>query len=302
MIPDIQRILVAVDFSMNSVCALDYAGMLARRCGATIHMLHVCEPMSLGSPALDAAAFTKPDWDKLLADDAYQELGRLAAPFRLLVATKSVLFGDAATCIVREADDRQMDLIVMGTHGRGAVASVLMGSVARHVVRTARCPVLTVRESRETAPVKVAKAPGMLVATAASWIVAFALLAGPTVSAQVVEKDPQQRTSGSEVFRTYCSMCHGSTARGDGPLASSLKRKPANLAEIAMRNGGVFPSDLVFRTIDGRQKVQGHGGPDMPLWGDAFKKSQEGGSESAVKDRISDLVEYIESLQIKLAQ
>jgi nucleotide-binding universal stress UspA family protein len=302
MTPDIQRILVAVDFSSNSALALDYAGVLARRCGATIHLLHVCEPLSLGSPALDAAAFTKPDWDKLLEADAYDEMTRLAAPFRLLVSTKSVLFGDAAACIVREADDRQMDLIVMGTHGRGGVASLLMGSVARHVVRTARCPVLTVRESLETAPVKVARAPGMLVATAASWIVAFALLASPAVSAQVVEKDSQQRVSASEVFRTYCVMCHGSSARGDGPLASSLKRKPANLAEIAMRNGGVFPSDLVFRTIDGRQKVQGHGGPDMPVWGDAFKKSQEGGSESAVKERINDLVEYIESLQIRMTQ
>jgi len=302
MTPDIQRILVAVDFSSNADRALDYAGMLARRCGASLHLLHVVEPMSLGSPALDAAAFTNPEWEKLLEADAYEEMARLAKPFRVLVATKSVLFGDAATCIVREAEDRQMDLIVMGTHGRRAVAGLLMGSVARHVVRMATCPVLTVREHRETEPVKVAKAPGILVATAASWLVALALLAGPTVSAQGIEKDPQQRVSGAEVFRTYCAMCHGSGARGDGPLASSLRHKPADLAEIARRNGGEYPSDLVFRLIDGRQKIQGHGGPDMPVWGDAFKKSQDGGSEAAVKDRISDLVDYIESLQIRPTQ
>ena len=166
MTPDIQRILVAIDFSRNSERALDYAGMLARRCGATLHLLHVIEPLSLGSPALDAAAFTRPDWEKLLESDAFEQLTRMAAPFRMLVATKSVLFDDAANCIVREADDRQMDLIVMGTHGRGAVASLLMGSVARHVVRTANCPVLTVRESREADPVCVRKSKSILTTAA----------------------------------------------------------------------------------------------------------------------------------------
>ena len=302
MTPDIQRILVAVDFSANSARALDYAGMLARRCGATLHLLHVCEPLSLGSPALDAAAFTRPDWEKRLEADAYEQMSRMAEPFRTLVATKSVLFDDAANCIVREAEDRQMDLIVMGTHGRGAVASLLMGSVARHVVRTAGCPVLTVRESREAEPVRVPKTRSVLATSAAAWLVAFGLLAGPAVSAQGVEKDPQQRVSGSEVFRTYCAMCHGTGARGDGPLAPSLKHKPSDLAEIAKRNGGEFPAELVFRTIDGRQKIQGHGGPDMPVWGDAFKKSQDIASDAAVKDRINDLVDYIQSIQVKLTQ
>ena len=302
MTPDIQRILVAVDFSTNSARALDYAGMLARRCGATIHLLHVVEPLSLGSPALDAAAFTRPDWDKLLEADAYEQMTRMAEPFRLLVATKSVLFDDAANCIVREAEDRQMDLIVMGTHGRGAVASLLMGSVARHVVRTASCPVLTVREAREAETVRVPKAKTMLATTAAAWLMAVALLAGPSASAQGVDQDSQQRVSGSEVFRTYCAMCHGAGARGDGPLAASLKHKPADLAEIAKRNGGVFPNELVFRVIDGREKIQGHGGPDMPVWGDAFRKSREIASEAALKDRISDLVDYLESIQIRVAQ
>lgn len=111
-----------------------------------------------------------------------------------------------------------------------------------------------------------------------------------------------QRTSGAEVFRTYCASCHGVNARGDGPLASSMRRKPADLAEIAKRNGGEFPTDIVFRAIDGRQAVRGHGSPDMPVWGDAFSKSGDGGKEGDVKQRIDDLVEYLRSLQIKSTQ
>jgi hypothetical protein len=78
-----------------------------------------------------------------------------------------------------------------------------------------------------------------------------------------------------------------------------MKRKPANLAEIAKRNGGVFPSDLVFRTIDGRQPVRGHGGPDMPVWGDAFSRSREAGDAARVKTVIDSLVGFLESIQLR---
>ena len=73
------------------------------------------------------------------------------------------------------------------------------------------------------------------------------------------------------------------SARGDGPLATSMTRKPADLTEIAKRNGGVYPSELVFRTIDGKRPVRGHGGPDMPVWGDAFARSRDGGDEAKVR-------------------
>jgi mono/diheme cytochrome c family protein len=110
----------------------------------------------------------------------------------------------------------------------------------------------------------------------------------------------QQAVAGGELFRTYCAVCHGSGARGDGPLATSMTRKPADLTEIAKRNGGVFPSELVFRTIDGKKPVRGHGGPDMPVWGDAFARSRDGGSEEKVKQMIDSLVNYLESIQARV--
>jgi hypothetical protein len=60
--------------------------------------------------------------------------------------------------------------------------------------------------------------------------------------------------------------------------------RPANLTENLKRNKGTFPRDLVFRVIDGRERVPGHGGPDMPAWGDAFTRSIEGGDKDAVVD------------------
>jgi mono/diheme cytochrome c family protein len=111
-----------------------------------------------------------------------------------------------------------------------------------------------------------------------------------------------QVVSGAQLFRTYCASCHGTTARGDGPLADAMRRRPANLTEIAKRQGGVFPKELMFRVIDGREHVRGHGGPDMPAWGDAFMRSVEGGSAETVKLRIEALVLYLETIQARDVQ
>ena len=77
-----------------------------------------------------------------------------------------------------------------------------------------------------------------------------------------------------------------------------MRRRPSNLTEIAKRNKGTFDRTMVFNVIDGRSKVPGHGGPDMPVWGDAFRRSADGYSEKAVKDRIDALVEFLRGLQV----
>ena len=105
---------------------------------------------------------------------------------------------------------------------------------------------------------------------------------------------------GAALYATYCATCHGTSARGDGPLADSMRRRPANLTEILKRSNGVFPRDLIYRVIDGRQPVRGHGGPDMPVWGDAFKRAIDVGGEEAVRDRIQAIVDYLEMIQQRL--
>ncbi len=147
--------------------------------------------------------------------------------------------------------------------------------------------------------------PARAIVTAAAMLAAILLspLAVTPASEQEPTAQPQtemrQRVTGGEVFRTYCATCHGRSGRGDGLLASSMQRKPADLTEIAKRNGGEYPSEIVFRTIDGKTPVRGHGGPGMPVWGDAFARSHDGGDATTVKERIDSLVDFIRTLQVK---
>ena len=113
---------------------------------------------------------------------------------------------------------------------------------------------------------------------------------------------PTTTEHGSTVFRTYCASCHGESAQGDGPLAAALRRRPPDLTAIAARHDGAFPTEKVYRIIDGRERVPGHGGPDMPVWGDAFLRSSESATKETVSARIRRLVEYLDSIQRRKGQ
>jgi nucleotide-binding universal stress UspA family protein len=304
MTPDIKRILVPLDFSSNSALALDYAYALAQRFDAALHLVHVCEVPSMMTGSMDAYALAYTDWSQRLGDEAEHELTKLLPALTRVKVSTEVLFGNPARAIVTAAGTNHADLIVMGTHGHGAVMHMVMGNVAERVVRTASCPVLTVREPRQEEreqPVGVRGAGAV-----AALIVAVGLMLFPFTVAPAAAEDagtPQavvkMTSAGAELYRTYCAVCHGDAARGDGPLASSMSRKPADLTEIAKRNGGVFPSELVFRTIDGKKPVRGHGGPDMPVWADAFARSRHGGDAEKVKQMIQSLVDFLESIQAR---
>jgi mono/diheme cytochrome c family protein len=102
--------------------------------------------------------------------------------------------------------------------------------------------------------------------------------------------------TGAGLFRTYCSSCHGSDARGSGPIADQMRKIPPDLTRFAARNGGAFPGERVRRIVDGRD-VASHGDRDMPVWGDAFKRSAGGLSEAALKARIDAIVAYLDAIQ-----
>jgi nucleotide-binding universal stress UspA family protein len=149
------RILVPTDFSPPSVAALATAKELAARFGASIHLLHVLDdPYATAGFAAEVYGSVPPglkeSWQRAAETQMLVAFpAREREPFR---ATADVAFGSPARTIVEYADGNGFDLIVMGTHGRGGVAHLLLGSVAERVVRTARCPVLTVRDA--AAPVK----------------------------------------------------------------------------------------------------------------------------------------------------
>lgn len=295
----LQRILVPLDFSSNSARALDYARDLAFELGASLHLVHVCEVPSSVTGSMDAYAIAYNGWSQQLGAEAEKQLSAISAGLGNAKVTTEVLFGRPSAAIVEAAATNKADLIVMGTHGHGAVMHMVMGNVAERVVRTAPCPVLTVPEPRVVA--EKATAPSTTVGGLAFAMVVAGMMLAPALATPALAQEYTQTTPGAEVFRTYCAVCHGTAARGDGPLASSMRQKPANLTEIAKRNGGQFPSEMVFRTIDGRQPIRGHGGPDMPVWGDAFAKSREAGDAERVKTVIQSLVDFLASIQLRPA-
>ena len=103
--------------------------------------------------------------------------------------------------------------------------------------------------------------------------------------------------SGAYSFRTYCASCHGVDGRGEGPLTDSLRFKPPDLTLIAKRNGGEFPAEKVVKIVDGRTPVKGHGGPDMPIWGDAFRNAETGYDDAAARAKVRGVVDYLKTLQ-----
>ena len=145
--PELKRILLPTDFSRTSEVALRYARTLADTFHASLHVLHVVEdPLVHGWTSVDFNP-DLPGYREVLAKTAGERLSRVLTEtdrerYHAKIVTK---FGDPFVEIVRYAKEQDVDLIVMGTHGRGPIAHMLMGSVAEKVVRKAPCPVLTVR-------------------------------------------------------------------------------------------------------------------------------------------------------------
>jgi nucleotide-binding universal stress UspA family protein len=148
MAPTLNRILVPTDFSETADAALDYAKQLATTMGASLHLLHVfTDPYAVAACAPEVYAAVPPEARARALEEARQRLlERLdSTEEQRLRGTRGIVRGLTAPQIVDYATSQDIDLIVMGTHGRRGMAHLLLGSVAEHVVRIATCPVLTVR-------------------------------------------------------------------------------------------------------------------------------------------------------------
>jgi nucleotide-binding universal stress UspA family protein len=156
----LKNILVATDFSVVSEAALLYARELAHAFKGALHVLHVTDNVIAG--AIGVEGYTT-DWAALqreVDDAARKQLDAIVTDEdrRTLTAKTLVKTSNSpAQAIVSYANDAHIDLIVVGTHGRGGMAHLLMGSVAEWVVRTAPCPVLTVRQTASTSATSEAK-------------------------------------------------------------------------------------------------------------------------------------------------
>jgi len=105
--------------------------------------------------------------------------------------------------------------------------------------------------------------------------------------------------AGAYTYKTQCASCHGADGRGEAPAAEGLRYHPPDLTLLARRHGGAFPFEKVVRIVDGREPLKGHGGPDMPVWGDAFKNADTGYDERRVKEKVRAVVEYLRTIQAR---
>jgi mono/diheme cytochrome c family protein len=123
----------------------------------------------------------------------------------------------------------------------------------------------------------------------------------PAETAAVVKHVPitnAPSNSGKEMFKSYCAVCHGTDAKGNGPAASAMKTPPSDLTTLAQKNGGKFPSAHVAAVIRGQATLPSHGSQDMPIWGQLFSSISQG-HESQVQQRTANLVNYVEGVQAK---
>ena len=126
------------------------------------------------------------------------------------------------------------------------------------------------------------------------------LVGGPII--QVNSQTPSPAGSGRGDFMNYCAACHGVSGIGDGTVAEFLTLSAANLTQMSLKNSGIFPRQRAIEVIDGRARVSVHGERDMPVWGNWFKLEADTGgadaiTEKIVRERITALVDYLETLQ-----
>lgn len=132
----------------------------------------------------------------------------------------------------------------------------------------------------------------------ASWLVLSLMSTAAFAQAGKVDMGKQE-------FDASCAVCHGSSGTGNGPFLPYLRSSPPDLTTLAKRNGGVFPVNRVFETIEGGN-VPGHSVRDMPIWGSTYR--MQAGEHYVdmpydpavyVRSRVLALVEYINRLQVK---
>lgn len=127
------------------------------------------------------------------------------------------------------------------------------------------------------------------------------VLAGGIVLAQGSgsgQLPPSYIPPGDQMFREYCASCHGRDGKGHGPASESLTKKVPNLATLSKRHKGIFPEEYVTNILRFGPGVLSHGSSDMPVWGPIFQY-HDNYNEAAVRQRIKNLCDFLESIQEK---
>jgi nucleotide-binding universal stress UspA family protein len=142
----IADILVPTDFSEHAQKALEYATTLAKALGATLHIVHVVEPLIYPSD-WGYSQLGLSELEQELSRMAQQEIAKLVEQVRAqgVSVRGEVLYGRASEQIIRYAKEHNIGLIAMGTHGWSGLEHFLFGSTTERVLRKAKCPILAIR-------------------------------------------------------------------------------------------------------------------------------------------------------------
>jgi mono/diheme cytochrome c family protein len=148
----------------------------------------------------------------------------------------------------------------------------------------------------------------------AKWVIVAGLVAG-LAAGFAAAAQAEDFDIGKSEFQSSCASCHGTDARGKGPVSGQLKTAPADLTVLARNNNGVFPMNAVYETISGLKTVPAHGNREMPIWGERFNPiiglphtvdpfywnmaGPERSPEVVVRARILAVIDYLNRIQQK---
>jgi mono/diheme cytochrome c family protein len=128
-----------------------------------------------------------------------------------------------------------------------------------------------------------------------------AALAAAGLAALAYGGPVRAESGGQALFEQHCAACHGSSAKGDGPLAEELKKAPPDLTQLGKKYGMPLPKPKLIEFVDGREMVRSHGTAEMPVWGKALRGGipPSAGSEAHTRGTIFVILEWLDTIQAK---
>ncbi|HXR15888.1 MAG TPA: universal stress protein [Terriglobales bacterium] len=278
---EIKNVLFATDLSPAAAAATPYAAAITKRFGANLYALHVRPPII--NPMTDPSSW--PALEQVARMEEGIEKETLRKAFGAIEPKVIIEEGDFWSALASATEKNNIDLIVMGTHGRTGIGKALLGSIAEEVFRTASCPVLTVGPEATTSP-KYGEFTQILYATdfsaeslaAAPYAISLAqeFQANLTLLHVIGEPKTGELVRSEELTDSALSRLRGMMPEGaalwcvpqfaveNGPIADRIlevaKRRKADLIVLGVRRPAGFPGAATHLPITTAHKVVTHAG------------------------------------------